>query len=496
MPQFLVEMMAACDNECHDIFQRLFTQIAARSRFSEARVFGGKPQFVDIEDMISLAIQGNGRESQYMEIFSILHAMWNSSAYSKLGTLLSSENTSDMLYKQSICLDRTLALVSVAMDAKVWLVGDKAMLTLAQKRLFDTIRGALSLASPLSRNPLEGLLRGNIFISGLTIPIPQMTWAGTPRQQYYKIMSDVIAALISLDTSVATLRIGNYTLTDAAVQWQVLDLWAQSLTIAGISPSDVFPPDNERGMRRLIGSTYSPLVYKSTSDGATLAITRDVSTNRTCLVMNEVRNPLHPKLAECHPGFVASRDGEEEDRRNILEKLTKDWRYQTRCDDRGRGVHCQITTSPLTVAEGVLEDEVVDGEPVENTFFRYPDGGIYELKPMLDEEGNQTLELIIEIDDIDAPWDRLCGEIKDYGQYRSTGGGHLMYNPMEGYGELEHGGQADQPGDGGSHPITSSSGGKGLEDEGSKDGIDEAGEQYDGTEFDPLQNVAVAAGWV
>ncbi|KAK3312359.1 hypothetical protein B0H66DRAFT_397342 [Apodospora peruviana] len=228
--------------------------------------------------MMTLAVQGKGRESHYMEILSILHAMWNSSAYSKLSTLLASENASDMLHKQSICLERTTRLVAIVMDAKVWLAGDDAMLALAHKRLFETIRGALALASPLSRNPLQRLLRGRVFIKGPTIPIPQMTWAGTPRQRCYKLMSEVVLALISLDQSVATLRFGDAgNLTDIAVQWQVLDLWAQSLAHAGISPSQViFPrptsPDNDTRRRRLtVSNTYNSLAYTSTSDGATIA---------------------------------------------------------------------------------------------------------------------------------------------------------------------------------------------------------------------------------
>ena len=118
---------------------------------------------------------------------------------------------------------------------------------------------------------------------------------------------------------------------------------------------------------------------------------------------------------------------------------------------------------------------------------------------MSDEEGNETLELIIEIDDTDMPWKRLCDDIKECGQYRGTGGGHIMYNPMEGYGELveRKSGRGGQGLDGGeARGLRTGVEGDVKEDGKGREEVGEAGEYYDRSEFDPLESVASAAGWV
>ena len=181
----MVELMSMYGIECCDSLQRLFTGVAADSPFSEASNFGRPPESVNVEHMISLAIQGNSRESQYMEILSILHAMWNSSAYTNLSTLVTSENANAMLCDETVGLRRTARLVNAAINAKAWIAGDGPLMALAQQRIFQTIRGALSLSSPLCRTPLEHLLGGCFFVSGPTIPIPQVIWSGSRRKRYH-----------------------------------------------------------------------------------------------------------------------------------------------------------------------------------------------------------------------------------------------------------------------------------------------------------------------
>jgi len=260
-------------------------------------------------------------------------------------------------------------------------------------------------------------------------------------------MSETIAALIRLDPSVTSLQMGNTTLTDVAVQWNVLGLWALSLSHHAEldQKSNMFPEQWVADIRRHQEADVS------TSDGALVAASRDAISQRVCLVVGEVRNPLQVQLAGRNPQFSSGVDGKSRARLNTL---TKDWTFRTRSDDLGRGVHCQIS-----------EMEVGGGE-----------------------EGT---ELVFEIDDIDAPWERLCREIKASGQFTSKGSGHIMFHPLEGCsGETT------------TVPTSAAGNGPGgvdVKKERLENGKGESSQKKkpcDNAFYYPLESGATAAGWV
>ncbi|TPX13832.1 uncharacterized protein E0L32_005776 [Thyridium curvatum] len=441
-----------------------YAQISAVSShsMSENMKFSGPEVLAAMVGLVELVLAQTDQEWQFLDILLLLHAMWNSSAYCSLHPAFSSAAAGDFLdFDSQDTMDTIGRLVAGAAAARVWAAGDASVTLLAAEVIFATIRNVMALSSPLSRDVKIG---DTWYAHDLIMPMSQIFWMGAPRKRYHNIMSSIIAKLLQLDANILCMSTNNTTLTESAIQWQVLDLWIEALLLAGQRPDLLL----SRSEKSLLDTDYNPLRYMSTSDGASLAFTADGQSGRVCLALDEIQNALSKFVfLRRHPAMGKKIPKLDNFKKDIIAEATRGWHVISPLNECRRGVHCQVKTSPAKFichphgdyAEAVLEGSFEEDElPPER----------YEVRPI----GDGGMELIIEIDDIDAPWERLCQEIKDKGQFWDGKGNVVLdIRDLEKY-ERSNSAGVD-----------------------AKESAHEAS-QEEGQEVDRLQNAATAAGWV
>ncbi|KAL9069016.1 MAG: hypothetical protein Q9157_006306 [Trypethelium eluteriae] len=250
------------------------------------------------------------------------------------------------------------------------------------------------------------------------VPFPHLIWMGPPRIRFHALMARNISKILEIDHDVVLTNNG-VDLSLIAAQWHVLDVWAAALALHGLQPSAILPPS----LITLIRTEYNPLAYTSTADGAFVAVSSECDMGKVCLVINEIRNkPPSGILEDCR-----LREGEMDEEwweaeaeliqktNNYLAGLTRDWQHRTRRDSNGRGVHCQIKTSPVEVIHNTPENHLTNGL-VKEDFWNRPAENTYELRPLSDG----GIELFIEMDDVDAPWETLRQNTRSEGQFRDA----------------------------------------------------------------------------
>ncbi|KAL9090726.1 MAG: hypothetical protein Q9165_005214 [Trypethelium subeluteriae] len=419
VPGRIAELVSLFDNvdfpSKQTMFGTIFSRLSMITSGNPFHDFASPREYIWLDDLVGLALQGTSRESQSIELLAILHSIWTSTAYCSLDESLVCSNIFDILIDEEICYNRTRALAKSAISSKVWLAGDEDLSALMHQLVFEVIRGALAVSSPLSRMSF----RKFFHVEDLAhIPFSHLIWMGQPRDRFYALMAKNVSKILEIDHDVI-LTNNSADLSLIAAQWHVLDVWAAALALHGLQPNAILPPS----LTTLIRTDYNPLAYTSTADGAFIALHHKYDTGRACLVMNEIRNkPPSGILEDC-----TLREGEKDEEwwkaesesiqetNHYLTELTHDWQYKTNRDSDGRGMHCQIKTSPVEVVYNTPGDQFTH-RTVKRDFWNRPAEGTYELRSISDG----GIELFIEIDDVDAPWERLCQDIRSEGHFRDA----------------------------------------------------------------------------